>query len=181
MPDERNRSNPKMGAYLRSVDEIRTHPPVPAPPRARQPADGNASPTSRHHPTTATRRYGHTSTAPAEYASIRRLPHHRHSHRARQPADRHANPGSRTSVTAGTRRWAHICAAWMRYARIRRPARQSRLAQRLRLALIHWVQRKAHRCISRIAVFPCCCVSSAPVSAQPHVTRDIDHRRQDMI
>ena len=52
-------------AYLRSADEIRTHLPVSAPPHARQPADVDASPASRHHPTTATREYAHMPSGPA--------------------------------------------------------------------------------------------------------------------
>ena len=48
--------------------------------------------------------------------------------------------------------------------------RQSSLIQRLQLTLIHWGQRKAHRCIPRIAAFPHRCASSTPVSAQPHMT-----------
>lgn len=73
-PDGHSRRNPQMNTYLRSADEIRTHLPVPAPHHARQPADRNASRTGRHCPITATHEYGHISTAPAKYASIRRFP-----------------------------------------------------------------------------------------------------------
>ena len=50
----------------------------PTPSHARLPADGNASRTCRRHLTTTTLRYGHTSTAPAKYASNRRFPQQRH-------------------------------------------------------------------------------------------------------